>query len=271
MSASTQSVLHVEGSTQSTCLDKFLKAMNLAALLTFDVFDTVLARNVLVPHHVHVEIGRRLKAAGIRSGVFYKRARLRAEGDANRARGATAKLGEIHDLLAARPGWTEDQRERAGDVELEVERAERLRLPHGAALLTCARQAGKFAGFISDMYLPSAFIRNLLDQAGLWDERDRLWVSCEAGASKADGALFRKVQSEAGIEYGDWLHLGDNPKGDGKAPESLGIMTYLLPSPCLPARAIKVNLGTMLRRRTPMVGSLCAAIERAVRNRHAPP
>lgn len=44
------------------------------------------------------------------------------------------------------------------------------------------------------MYLPSDFLKSLLQRFGFWEEGDRIYVSGEIGLTKYSGNLFRYVQ-----------------------------------------------------------------------------
>ncbi len=233
--------------------------------VTFDIFDTILGRDVFEPHDVHLEVSRRLEAAGIKSGLSYKRRRIEAESSAAREKGAAANIEKIYRLLSNAMRWSDEQAKVAGQIELNVERECSLPLESGLILLQEARNAGKFLGFVSDMYLPSEFVRELLEQIGAWHEGDQLWISCECGASKSDGTLFSYINKQCSVPFTEWFHVGDNPKGDSRVPQSLGINSILLPNPKSPARLKRKFPGNMLRRRTAIESSLCGAIERAVR------
>ena len=174
-----------------------LKCSNVA---TFDVFDTVLGRDALYPHDVHVDVGRRLQMNGIPVGILFKRRRLTAEKTARRTKKSYPTLSDIYAELAKSMRWNECQTKKAMLLEMEAEREFSLRLEHGTILLKHARSSGKFAGFISDMYLPSNFIAELLKRSGLWQDGDRIWVSCEKGASKSNGQLFEIVRQELCID-----------------------------------------------------------------------
>lgn len=77
--------------------------------------------------------------------------------------------------------------------------------------------------FISDMYLPSTFFVEVLEEFGFWNEGDKIFVSCEIGKSKVTGNLFRYVSNQLNINSGRWIHHGDNKHCDINVPRKLGI------------------------------------------------
>ena len=60
--------------------------------------------------------------------------------------------------------------------------------------------------FISDMYLPSAVIAEMLERCGY--KEPKVYVSCELRACKGDGRLFTKVETLLGRKI--QKHIGDN-------------------------------------------------------------
>ena len=75
---------------------------------------------------------------------------------------------------------------------------------------------------VSDMYLPQAFLEEVLKEKG-YTEISRVFVSNEENCCKGDGRLFQKVLEELNIGRGDIVHIGDNRVADKEAPEALGI------------------------------------------------
>ena len=77
--------------------------------------------------------------------------------------------------------------------------------------------------YISDMYLPSIFFKDLLEKYGFWKEGDKIFVSCEIGKSKSTGNLFQYIKRTENLSYKEWKHFGDNRHSDYIVPKRLGI------------------------------------------------
>ena len=91
------------------------------------------------------------------------------------------------------------------------------------------RKSGDKIIFISDMYLSSAFLIEVMRAHGFYQDGDALYVSCECNAAKYDGGLFRYVKEKEGLKsFWHWHHYGDNKQGDYKAPKKLGIKCTLI-------------------------------------------
>lgn len=117
------------------------------------------------------------------------------------------------------------------EIELDYERA-RLKLNVSLIeLLEAARKAGKTVVCLSDMYLPSAQIRCLIDKVAQRDLSLTVYSSADFGSGKASGALFRRLANDYGVEYSQIAHCGDNWHADVHVPRSLGIRAQFLPRP----------------------------------------
>jgi hypothetical protein len=85
------------------------------------------------------------------------------------------------------------------------------------------RAARRRIVFISDMYLPSQVIREMLLANKLADDKDPVYVSGEIGLTKRSGRLFAHVREREQVEWQDWTHVGDDETSDISRPRQLGI------------------------------------------------
>ncbi len=198
-----------------------------ADLVTIDVFDTALTRLVDSPADLFAEIERRLCAAIGDAATGFALAREDAERDARIAardlRGAD-EIGyaAILDRLPARLPSLACHRDAVGAAEFAAETDTLRAVPDILALTRRLQAAGIAYGFVSDMYLPAAFIAERLAGCGFsgWSA---LWVSSQTGATKASGRQWAVVSAdhpEARI-----LHVGDDRHADIDLPRQHGIET----------------------------------------------
>jgi FMN phosphatase YigB (HAD superfamily) len=207
-------------------------------LLTCDVFDTLLWRPVAEPHHLFIEVARRMAEAAALPAfvdpVRFMEGRIHAERRARernrRDRGSTeCTLEEIWALMP--PRWHErcagggtlaEWREQGRDIEITVESSALGVHEPVADLLRCAHDHDVATVLVSDTYFSEAQLRTLLDAAGTpLEVIDRVVVSSERDLAKYAG-LLRDVVSEIGATPERTVHLGDNPIADIRAAEELG-------------------------------------------------
>lgn len=146
------------------------------------------------------------------------------------------------------------------DWEIDVERQMLLPVIATRQLVDRQREKGKIL-FVSDMYLPSAFIRERLMEYGFFKEGDSLYVSDELGAWKHDGSLFRLIHEKEDILYRQWHHYGDNRHSDVKVPRGLGIRAHHMQYGYLPYEE-KWRSSPSLKLQYP---AMFAGVARAVR------
>lgn len=94
-------------------------------------------------------------------------------------------------------------------------------------LVNRCRQKGNIA-FISDMYLPSSFLKDRLREYGFFKDGDLLFISDDIGAWKKDGSLYKYIHNKHNIPYRKWYHFGDNRNSDIRIPRQLGIRVHHL-------------------------------------------
>ena len=94
------------------------------------------------------------------------------------------------------------------------------------------RKDGWTIKFLSDMYLPSSFLESILIREGFisplpnggGEGGGAVIVSCEWGARKDTGTLYKKVKEKNKPKV--WIHFGDNKRSDYKQAKKNGIKAY---------------------------------------------
>ncbi|MCV6595362.1 MAG: hypothetical protein OIF48_20630 [Silicimonas sp.] len=198
------------------------------ALVSFDLFDTLVLRPVENPADVYALLEQRLARQGDAPPLNFAEARLAAELEARQ----TVPVEEIQltDIYAqkALAHLPEAQREKfaATEIELEIDLA-RPR-PTGIELLTEAQKTDAALCITSDMYLPESCVTRLIEKAGI-DPEIPLFLSSTIGVTKKSGGLFTHIMDETGHGPRYILHVGDTEKTDITPAEKLGLKTFHLP------------------------------------------
>jgi len=199
-------------------------------VISFDVFDTLLVRVQARPGDLFIQLGAELAAIGIPVPTpdAFARERQRWELLARRtAPGGEVRLDEIYAPLARSLGWDDVTREQARQRELDLEARSLKAIPAMLARVNAARTEADEVWFLSDMYLPAAFIERVLRREGFFRDGDKLFVSGEWRASKARGDLFTKAREQVSQPITTWRHIGDNPHADELVPRGQGIATEI--------------------------------------------
>lgn len=230
-------------------------------VVTFDIFDTLLHRRVLAPVDVFelvrlkaFEDERSLLAHDILLNFTYdrmdaeRRSRIRHQNESGGEGEVT--FDEIYREYSLLTGCREELTEFLKSIELDVERHVLVASHEGMKVYEEHRNAGRRIAFISDMYLPSDWLRDTLQAKGFSgaDQLD-IFVSGEHRLSKHTGKLFQVVKEALGVaDNYRWLHVGDNLHADVKRAKEYGI------------RTLHADWGKVDNRFTPTVGKGAAHI-----------
>lgn len=191
-------------------------------IYSFDVFDTCLCRLCGEPRNLPEVVSLRLQhLVGDECTEF-----VRQTFCAVRAQSSGRSLYEIYAEVVRQMPLPLSV-DKLVQLELDTERDMLSPIKATRDLVESLRTKGDIV-FISDMYLPSHFLREQLERHGFFREGDRLYVSDEMGAWKHDGSLFRLVHEREGVGYRHWHHYGDNRHSDYRMPHRLGIKAHLL-------------------------------------------
>lgn len=166
-------------------------------VVSFDVFDTAIVRDVYLPTDIF-----KLVEEQVGNDFFNKR--LEAE---NLAR-AEVENYSIADIYKHLPEFDMN-------VEIDIE----LKHCKNNFSLIHYKFLASACIFISDMYLPSSVIKQMLEKCGY--KNPEVYVSCELNAHKSDGGLFKAVEKLTGKKIK--MHIGDNYVADILGAKLAGI------------------------------------------------
>lgn len=195
-------------------------------LASFDIFDTVLIRKCGKPGNIFYLLAQKLYPDDEAKKVAFIQWRRQAEGRvARRIKGRETTIASIYTDadVAVFSDYTPAQ---LIDAEKEIEADNLTANPAVKSIIEKCRNEGKTVCFISDMYLDSEFLSQVLKREGCLVGNEEVYVSCKEGARKSTGALYDKVQSYLNPTH--WEHYGDHPVSDVKRAKEKGIYATLI-------------------------------------------
>jgi FMN phosphatase YigB (HAD superfamily) len=195
-----------------------------ADILSLDIFDTALIRRVAHPTTVFDMVADAARTINPRL-KSYADLRFWAEREARNIAvqsGGTPEISlkHIYDLLSKELNLTESEQEHLERLELDVERRVLCANPKVLGWYQKAIAAGKRTVFVSDMYLPSAFLKEVLSAEGY--ENPVVFVSNEYGVGKWQVSFYELIAAKLGMSGKRIVHLGDNPQADKECAEAAG-------------------------------------------------
>ena len=229
-------------------------------LASFDIFDTTLIRKCGNPGNIFYILAHKLYPSDKAKREDFLLWRKGAESEARRSN--PGKDVTIEDIYASDElcGFAEYTPAQLIETEKNVEAVNLIANPAIKKTICKKREEGYIICFISDMYLPSDFLKKVLEKEGCIGHDEQVYVSCEYNARKSNGALYKKLKEELKPQL--WEHFGDHAVSDVKMAKQNGI------------KATKVNTdfttaekGTMQPRsnRHYYESSILAGLSRAAR------
>lgn len=204
-------------------------------VISFDVFDTLITRNLMHPNHIfdlmQPAADEIFKSEGIQLLSFgtYRNLRERA---ANRLIRKAKNSGieeiafkDIYEEIRALTNISKSATLKLRKLELETEKAVIVVRNSGKELYDFAYKNNKTIILVSDMYLGADDINFLLRKNGFINHSD-LFVSSELNKLKKSGSLYLPVKEKYG---NDILHFGDNHLSDVLRATEAGISAIHTP------------------------------------------
>jgi FMN phosphatase YigB (HAD superfamily) len=194
---------------------------------SFDVFDTCLTRRRSHPTDIFYDVAARILRdfdTDAAPSAIEDLVALRVQAERvlrARSNHGDTTLFDIWTTLATENRWLVTAL--CMEHELAIEAEMLAPVSESRRLVDLARSRGDRIIFISDMYLPTHFVRDQLLVHGFAHETDPVYVSGDLEKTKASGDLYRHVLATESISPRQIEHIGDNRHSDFLRPLSMGI------------------------------------------------
>ena len=199
-------------------MDELKKIIDKYEIISFDIFDTLLYRELVFPGNVFSYIENKYNFKNFMQNRTYSEQAYRV---LKKARNIDCEDITYNDIYLK----LDKNYPKAKDLELEVEYNI---LKANEDMLDCynyALQQNKKIILISDMYLDSSFLEKVLNKNGYYNF-DKIYVSSETKKLKNTGAMFKHVIKDLNINPSKILHIGDNMVSDFDKAIENGITAY---------------------------------------------
>lgn len=193
-------------------VEKIIRQIEKYDVISFDIFDTLLKRNIKRPtdvfQYMEVKYGK----------VGFCKERIEAE--------KKARLKKNHREINLKDIYNE----LPYDLTKEELKTESDLLMVNESMLPVYKKAlhEKTVIITSDMYLPEEFVKNILKREGIFGYK-KLYLSSTIGKTKSSGELFDLIKKDIGPGK-KIIHIGDSFKSDYKMPKSKGIDAIQIPT-----------------------------------------
>lgn len=184
--------------------------------VSFDLFDTLIMRQVLFPGDVFELVDDRLRQHGIIIEDFPAK-RMASEKELSRDR--APRLSEIYMHMKQVYQLSEIEPEQMAVLEWEIDCGLVVPRREVCRLLSDLEARGKKVYIVTDSYYNKKQIIRILRKCGITHYTD-VFVSCEYGTGKTQG-LFQEFKEA--VDVWSYLHIGDDVAADVESAEKNGI------------------------------------------------
>lgn len=197
---------------------------------SFNIIDTCFVRACGFPHNLFDILAYKVLGENSDTSIRADFTWIRINGE-KKARSLSPKkeitLKDIYDCCSFE-GLTTLSNQGIARLEIETEKEQLIPVYAIKQQIEQIHQQAQSVFYISDMYLPSDFLMQLLMENGFWKEGDKLYVSSKYGITKHSGRLYKYIAQENKLPFKQWEHCGDNKYSDYKIPKKLGIKAKLI-------------------------------------------
>ncbi len=200
--------------------------------ISFDMFDTIIERKVMLPTDIFAMVGDSV----LESGEEFRIKRIIAEQRARQKNNNhEVTLDQIYAEL--RPIY-QNSTELLKKTEVSLELDNCIPRKEIDEVYYRLLNNGNNIFIVTDMYLPRDIISKMLDKCCIKGYNDLL-ISNEEECGKSSGELFKIVLERHKILPGEIIHVGDDWKADYLGPRKVNINSIIIPRKRRVRRRIK--------------------------------
>lgn len=205
-----QSNIYKKDLTHNILMEK----IDLAEVVSFDIFDTLLMRKIIHPVDVFKLVYQKAQQEKINVDKDFYKVRREAE-----ILVAGEDIYTIYDKLQQIIYISNDEKQRLIELEIQCEKEVLVTREYVKEIFNHCVNLNKTVVITSDMYLPSKILQDILLINGI-SGYQKIYVSCEHKCTKANG-LLAKLKEE--FKNKKIIHIGDNFYADIEPCFSLNI------------------------------------------------
>ena len=212
---------------QAYPLEKIWNKINKYEYVSFDVFDTLIKRNVQRPHDIFRLVELKYNKDNNEKIQNYVKYRIEAEQKAKtKFENGECTFNSIFEELENI--YSEETVSKLKMLELETENEYCIQNKDFYDIYKKCLDNGKKIIIISDMYLSKDVIENILNKNGINNYED-IFVSSEIKLNKHNGMIYPYVLRKLNIKKNQIIHIGDSKRADYIMAIKNGIKAILIP------------------------------------------
>ncbi len=207
-------------------IEQIKKIIDKYEYVSFDIFDTLIKRNVYAPSNIFDIVESEYKKRYGEEIKNFKQKRKEAEIISRTKNNAfEPNIDEIYDNLNVS---SKDISRKLKDIEIEVELKICQKNKDLYSIYNYCIEKKKKIIIVSDMYLNKEIIERMLHSSDII-KYDYLFLSNDIKLNKHNGKIFRYILNNLNIKAKEIVHIGDSKRGDFVFARIHGIKSILIP------------------------------------------
>lgn len=197
-------------------------------VISFDIFDTLLVRPFIAPHHLFLAIQDQARVLCMDDSLDFHELRRRAEYRARqKSKADEITLPAVYDEFQLEVGISQEVATAIMNLEIQAEIDHIQPRPYVCDAYRSALKLGRKVIIISDMYLDRHTVERMLQKCGVTGYQE-LYLSSEHKQTKARGGLYKIAAAELPDLVRGGVHIGDNRNADYINAKRAGIDAVLI-------------------------------------------
>ena len=201
-------------------IEKIKNKMDNYQYISFDLFDTLVKRNISTPCDVFDLVEYEYNKKNNQKISNFRELRMVAENDAY-TQSIEPNLDEIYNKLNIQ------NKEQLKKLEIEIEIEICQKNIDFYPIYEYAKEKNKKIIITSDMYLPKKVVLQILKKAKI--DFDYFFLSNEVKLNKRSGKIYPYILENLHINADKLIHIGDSKRSDYLMPRFYGIKSILIP------------------------------------------
>lgn len=202
-------------------LNKLKKKIQKYEYISFDIFDTLIKRNINNPNQLPMILEKKYNITHF--------ANERIDSEINCWKYENQKCFDFASIYENIKNISDKQKNELMQEEVQLEKKICTVNYNMIDIYNYCKRIGKKIILISDMYLPKKIIEEILDKNGIF-EYEKIYISSEYGMTKSNGTLFDFVIKDLDVEPQKILHIGDSLRGDYLMPKKQKMVAIKIPN-----------------------------------------
>ena len=213
-------------------VERIKKNIDKYNVVSFDIFDTLLKRNVNRTHDIFLYVEKEYNKIHNNKIENFKEKRIVAEFEAREKKHSYSGEVTIEEIYTELKNKNTDLNIDINDlisIETKLEVAFCQINYDFLPIYNYAIEKKKKIIIISDMYLPKNTIESMLKKIGI-NKYYKLYLSNELGLNKRYGKIYEYVINDLKIKNNEIIHIGDSKRNDFIMPRINGIKSIKIPT-----------------------------------------